>query len=294
MSIRDKEALDVRLVAFEAMWNGSFDEAIEQYDRALALAESDEVRELITIGKAEALIAADREGTEVNALAAIVMRRRSPRHVYMAAAVLMRRYCETEDRRRAIFYGEIARDAATALQDSFARATVLNNLGITLTADSQFTAAIAAFDEALAALAVVAESNDRVVALRAAIVANLGGAKVLCGLHEDGIRLLESALPKLNETYELTEAYLDLCFGYMELGQDAKAEELGRKALAYATVGRQIRNANHLLGELALRAGRYAEADDYFTVVAGFYPQFPNVKELLVTVDLCAVVNWKG
>ncbi len=68
----------------------------------------------------------------------------------------------------------------------------------------------------------------------------------------------------------------------------------GRRALELATVKRQIRNANHLLGEICLRTERYEEADGFFDVVAAYYPDFKNVKQLLVAVDLCAVVNWKA
>jgi len=80
----------------------------------------------------------------------------------------------------------------------------------------------------------------------------------------------------------------------MEIGRPDVAEQFGRRALQLATVSRQVRNANHLLGEICLRTDRYEEADALFDVVAGFYPDFRNVKQLLVAVDLCSVVNWKA
>src|SRR6185295_12424903 len=67
------------------LWRGEVDDALAAYDRGLALETSDETRELLTIRKAEALIAGDREGAEVVELAGIVMRRRVPYHVYLAA-----------------------------------------------------------------------------------------------------------------------------------------------------------------------------------------------------------------
>lgn len=294
MTMRDQEALRLRQVAIDAMWQGRFDEAVEQYDAALATAESEETSELITIGKAEALIAAEREGAEVTALPAIVMRRRTPRHVYLAAYTLMRKYNEAEDRKRALFYGEIARDAAAELEEPFSRAKVLNTIGIILTADSRFSAAIESFDHALAALALVRDREKEVAIARALFVGGLGGAKVLSGEIEEGIRLLGGVLPQLEGDYARAEALLDLCFGYLELERYMEAEFLGREAMELATVRRQVRNANHLLGEVMLRTKRYDEADEFFTVVAGFYPEYPNVKDLLVTVDLCGVVNWKG
>jgi tetratricopeptide (TPR) repeat protein len=281
-------------MGLQHMWRGEFDAAIGMYDRAAAAVECDETRELITIRKAEALIAAEREGAEIGALPGIVMRRRSPRHVYIAASVLMRRFLESEDRRRAIFYGEIARTAVAQHGEPLAQASVLNHLGNTLVADSQFAAAIKALDEALVALDSCDRSRAEVRSLRPVVLGNLGGAHVLSGNMEKGVRILEGVLHDLDEEYNVVEAYLDLCFGYLELERYDIAEMYGRRALELATVKRQVRNANHLMGEICLRTDRYEESDAYFDVVASFYPDFKNVKQLLVAVDLCAVVNWKA
>jgi tetratricopeptide (TPR) repeat protein len=293
MQLSDQKALELRQSGLDAMWQGRFDEAIETYDAALAVAETDDVRELIAIGKAEALMAAEREGAEINALPEIVIRRRSPRHVYMAAALLMRRFSET-DRRRALFYGEIARQATIELGDAFAQATVLNSLGIVLTIESRFGTAIETYDEALAALARVEGRMDEVTRARRLVVGGLGGAKVLAGEHTEGIHLLLGILPELTNDYYRAEALLDVCYGYLELERLEEAEYMGLEALDLAMESRQTRNANHLLGEIMVRSKRFEEADRYFSVVAGFYPQYPNVKELLLAVDLSSVVNWKG
>lgn len=293
MTEREREALQWCEVGLQHMWKGDVDSAIDAYDCAAAMAASDETRELITIRKAEALIASEREGSEVAALPGIVMRRRSPRHVYMAATVLMRRFVEADDRRKAIFYGEIARGAVNEMSDAFARATVLNHLGITLITDSQFAPAIEVLHEALQAIASVTE-REEAHSLRAVILGNLGGAQILGGDTAAGIAVLESVLPEMDEQYLVAEVCLDLCFGYLELERHDIAELYGRRALDLATVKRQVRNANHLLGEICLRTDRYDEADRFFDVVAGYYPDFKNVKQLLVAVDLCAVVNWKA
>jgi tetratricopeptide (TPR) repeat protein len=293
MTENEREALQLCEAGLQHMWKGDVDSAIEVYDRAAVIAASDETRELITIRKAEALIASEREGAEVAALPGIVMRRRSPRHVYLAAGTLMRRFVENDDRRKAIFYGEIARGAATELGEPMSRASVLNHLGITLIADSQFAPAIEILNEALEAVALLGQ-RDEAHALRAVILGNLGGAQILSGDVKNGIRVLENVLPDMDEQYLIAEVCLDLCFGYLELERNDIAELYGRRALDLATVKRQIRNANHLLGEICLRTERYEEADGFFDVVAGYYPEFKNVKQLLVAVDLCAVVNWKA
>ncbi|HVE71838.1 MAG TPA: hypothetical protein VNI54_10750 [Thermoanaerobaculia bacterium] len=294
MTYRDQEALHLCELGLQEMWRGAVDPAIEHYDRALALCESDETRDLITIRKAEALISCERDGAEVSALPKIVMRRRSPRHVYLAANTLLRRFCETSDRRKAIFYGEIAREAAAQLDDPFARASVLNNLGITLVADSKFAPAIEVLEEGLDAMASLGDGRDDHRSLHAAITGNLGGAKVLSGEYLQGVKLLEAAIGQLDDDYGVVEACLDLCYGYMELGRYELAEFYGRAALDSAAIPRQVRNANHLMGELCVRTERYDESEFFFDAVAKFYPDFRSVKQLLMAVDLCSVVNWKA
>ena len=291
---KDREALQHCEIGLQHMWKGEVGAALAAYDRAASLHVSDETRELITIRKGEALIAADREGPEVSALPGIVMRRRNHRHVYMAASVLMRRYVETDDRRRAIFYGEIARTAAAALEDPFARATVLNYLGITMVADSQIDSAVEAFEEALLALDQMPQNNELVQSFASGITANLGGTKILAGDIDEGIHLIETVITELDDATERAEACLDLALGYTETEDYDTAEDLAREGLSLASTRRQIRNANHLLGEICVRTGRFDEADVYFDVVAGFYPQYNNVKQLLTEVNLCSVVNWKA
>jgi len=290
----DHEAVQLCESGLQQMWAGDAEAAIETYDRALAVVESDETRELITIRKAEALIAAEREGAEITALPAIVMRRRTPRHVYLAGYALMRRHADAEDRKRALFYGEIARKAAEALDDPFARANVLNGLGVILVADSQFSPGADAFIEALDVIDDHRGDDERLRALRVSTIANLGGTKILLDIPKEGIRLIESVLRNLTVTEHRTEAMLDLAIGYMNIEQYMVAETFARNALELATSRRQTRNANHLLGEICIRTQRYEEADGYFDVVAGYYPDFKNVKQLLVAVDLCSVVNWKA
>jgi tetratricopeptide (TPR) repeat protein len=174
------------------------------------------------------------------------------------------------------------------------RASVLNHLGITLVADSQFDAAIDVLHEALGAVAELDDNKEETRWLRASALGNLGGAEVLRGRTEEGILILEEVLAEMGEEYLIAEVCLDLCFAYVELEQYARAEAFGRRGMALATVGRQTRNANHLLGEICLRMQRYAESDAFFDVVASYYPEFKNVKQLLTAVDLCGVVNWKA
>src|SRR5688572_1972020 len=179
MSVSDQEALQHCELGLQEMWRGDAVAALAQYERAAAVAVDDETQELLTIRKAEALIALDRQGPEIAALPGIVMRHRSARHVYLAANTLQRHLCESDQRPRAIFYGGIARRAADELGDPMARVSVLNHLGVTLVADSQFGAALEALDEAMINLSMLDHSREEIRALRASVDVCRGGALVL-------------------------------------------------------------------------------------------------------------------
>lgn len=295
MSEMDRLALEQCELGLQYLWKGDVEKALAAYDRGAGVARTDEVRELLTIRKAEALIAADREGPEIAALPGIVLRRRSPEHVYHAASSLVRKYSERpDDRKRALFYGEMARKAADELREPYPRVHSLNSLGLVHVVESQFRQAIELFDQALAIIALAPASDPRLASMRAIVLGNLGGAKVLSGAIDDGIRMLQTVLPEMDEDYLVAEVCLDLCFGHVEKGDYLAAEEYARRALEVAAIPRQVRNANHMLGEICVRTNRYAEAETHFDVVASFYPDFKNVKHLLVAVDLCSVVNWKA
>src|SRR5206468_5068978 len=85
-----------------------FDDALSLFDEALSLAEDEETRELITINKAHAMIGAQRSGPEVQALPMVLMRRRNPRHTFLASYALLYKHRLSGETNRSIFYGQLA------------------------------------------------------------------------------------------------------------------------------------------------------------------------------------------
>ena len=108
MSELNSRIEELRQQALEKVRSEEFDDALAMYDEALGLATDEEVRELITINKGHALIAAERTGPEVKALPMILMRRRNPHHTFLASYALMYTHRLTSETKRAIFYGQIA------------------------------------------------------------------------------------------------------------------------------------------------------------------------------------------
>ncbi len=98
----------LRQEALALVRSGDLEGALEVYDGAMAATDDDELRELITINKADTLVALERGGPEVQALPTILMRRRNPRHTFTAAYALLYKCRISGETKRAIFYGHIA------------------------------------------------------------------------------------------------------------------------------------------------------------------------------------------
>ena len=283
---------ELRLAALSRVRLGDYEDALAIYDEALALAADEDVRELITINKADAMIALERTGPEVNELPRVIMRRRSTRHVYLAAYALQYKYRLENDLKRAMFYGQLALRTAEEANEPSWRRIVLLELGNIYELDSQIDTAVRCFEESLAIGEESRENRDRDLS-HAYAIENLGYCKLLQGKIEDGLAYVHEALGMLSDPIGRAEAYVDLCYGYVERGDYAQAQIYGEAALEIAKDPRQVRNAHYLLGEACYKAGDTEGATHHFVELAKFYPQFRNLKSLLFAIDLRSMVNLK-
>lgn len=283
---------ELRLAALGRVRLGDYEEALGLYDQALALAADEDVVELLTINKADALIALERTGPEVNELPRVIMRRRSVRHVYLAAYALQYKYRLENDLKRALFYGQLALRTADEAKESAWRRIVLLELGNIYELDSQIATAIQCFEESLAIGEESRDNRDRDLS-HAYAIENLGYCKLLEGKIDDGLAYVHEALEMLSDPIGRAEAYVDLCYGYVERGDYAQAQIYGEAALQNAKEPRQIRNAHYLLGEACYKAGDTEGASFHFDALSKFYPQFRNLKNLLFAIDLRSMVNFK-
>ncbi len=285
-------AESLRLEALAKARAGEFEQALAQYDEARAASESDEFRELVTINKADALINLGRTGEEVQQLPMILMRRRNLHHSFLAAYALVLKHRLQNEISRGIFYGQLALNIATESTEPLWTIGALNELGILYEIDSQFDAAIDCFQKAIARIESLGSSDDHRLTYGPALE-NLGASKLLKGDYEDGIAIIQQALPSLVYPAHLAEAYIDLCYGYLALDQLERAAHFGLEGLALAEDPRQIRNARYLLGEVAHRTGDIETAEMHFTELGRFYPEFRNLKALLMAIDVMPIVNLK-
>jgi len=282
---------EMRLLALAKHRSGDLDAALAIYDQALAAGPDDEQRELITINKADVLIEMQRSGPEVQALPAILMRRRNPHHTFLASYQMMFKHRLAGEMDRSIFYGQIAQKVAIESGKVFWKLAALNELGLAYEANSQFEDAIRSFNDAIALLDSI-EATDQTVS-RIAIIQNLSYCRLLVGDTETGIQMVLTVLDQIQGAWARAESLIDLCYGYVELQQYDKAIEYGKAGLELASEPRQIRNAHYLLGEAAYKAGDIAAAEFHFDELARFYPQFRNLKSLLFAIDLRSMVNLK-
>lgn len=281
---------ELRQAGLAKVRENELEEAIRFYDEALALCEDDDTRELVTINKADAMIALERSGPEVQELARVIMRRRNPRHVCLAAYALQYKHRLESDFKRALFYGQLALRAAEEANDLAYKRAVLVDLGNIYEMDSQIQRAIESFEQALELL----DDADEIHNLsRGYTLENLGYCRLLIGEIANGLTTIHDALRYLSDPLGLVEAYVDLCYGYLESGDLEQARSYGEKALACATDSRHIRNAHYLLGEVAYTMGDTDLANQHFDELARFYPGFRNLKSLLFAVDLRSMINLK-
>jgi tetratricopeptide (TPR) repeat protein len=286
------EVEELRQSALAKVRAGALEEALVAYDEALALARDDETRELITINKADAMIALERSGPEVQALPTIVMRRRNLHHVYLAAYALVFKYRTENELKRATFYGQLALQTAEEAAEPLWKVLALNELGSIYDMDSKFERAIDCGEEAVALIESFDNRSEHQFVYALALE-NLGASKVLNDDFEEGIALIEKAMPSIASPTHLAEAYVDLCFGYLGLDNLERARHFGEAGLQLATEPRQIRNAHYLLGEVAYKSGDIALADVHFDHLSKFYPDFQHLKTLLFAIDLRSMVNLK-
>jgi len=285
-------AEELRRAALAKVRAGEVEQALEVYDAAFQLASDEETRELITINKADAMIAIERSGPEVQALPTIVMRRRNLRHVYLAAYALVFKYRMEKELGRATFYAQLAYQTAEEASEPLWKVLALNELGSISDMDSKFAKAIEYGEQAIVLLEQLKDrrEHDFIYALT---LENLGASKLLNDQFDEGVALIEKALPSIASPMYVAEAYIDLCFGYLGLENLERARHFGEAALHTASEPRQIRNAHYLLGEVAYKMGDIELAEFHFDKLAAFYPEFRNLKSLLFAIDLRSMVNIK-
>lgn len=282
----------IRQQGLEKIRENNPEEALGLFDQALALCSDAETAELIRINKSFALIALERfDSPEVRELPSIVLRRRNLRHVYLASYRLAYRFRLENNLDRAGHYAKICTEVAKELRDHDWLIDALTEQGNIAIHDSRFADAVGSYEQAISLLPEGDGEFKRFVILQ-----NLGYSRIVSGNPEEGIRLIHeavAAMQSMENTGYLAESYIDLCHGYLELGDLETAKFYGELGLERLVDARQERNVRYLLGEIAYERGEFADAEEHFSHLATHYPDFPQLTNLLLAVNLRSMINWK-
>ncbi len=277
---------------------GRLAEALELFEQALERAREREDENLVDVAicnRSSALIWLGRQQETLSPLRQILVRNRNARTCAHAAYYLSRAHEVNKEPKKGLFYGRIARDRALAADWLVGESQ--NQIGNCLMHDSRFEQAAAEYRRALQALS--EEPDDlRTIGMRALVTANLGYCLMMLGKIRAGAGLSFKSLRRFRRLglriYEIWP-HLDLCYAYLELGRVRRAREHGLQALAIAEetgeTGR-IKTALFLLGETERSVGDLEAAWENFSrLQQTFYPESPQVAELMLAVDMRKVVN---
>lgn len=285
-------AEQLRLEGLARVENNELEAALARFDEALTLRSDEEFAELITINKAGVMIQMRVEGPEVQALPQIVLRRRNVKHTFLAAYNLQNRCALTQEYRKAYNYVRIALEMAEEAGNLAWKIFARNATGNICVYESRPAEAI---EHYRATLELCGISDDHLLS-RAFARQNLGYCLILEDEPAQGIGMIHQAIEEMTRAGAggyVAESYVDLCYGYLELGMLEDAKHFGMLGLEHATETRQVRNAHYLLGEVAFKQGEREAAAAHFEQLGAFYPEFPNLTNILMALDLRKVVNFK-
>jgi tetratricopeptide (TPR) repeat protein len=242
------------------------------------------------------LLELERLDGAVGELKTVLMRSRDPFTSWMAAYYTAQVY-ETEGNiARALAYARRASELAEASGQRRALKGSANLHGVLALRDSRFQEAAESFRRALE---FAAEDGDDPVNLAVARD-NLGYCLMCTGEVAEGIALCRDAaatLETLGTRQLLPEVYQDLCYGALQQGEFAEAQQLGEKALALAREFNHPtvqRNTLMLLADAAMDTNDETATDSYLQSLSAYYPDFRGMKDFLRAFNVREVINLKA
>lgn len=300
MNERRKHLEFLRKTAREAIWAGDYERALTLYEDGLGLARAwkdRDLEDLFVCNRATTLIEMDRSDFDLSRLKEIVLRNPTSFNGVLAAYVSANAHEARGEYDRARFYAQSALTRSRDLGLQELTGTSLNLLAGLELHESRFEAARTLFEEALERLDAEGESLSRQAAVAAD---NLGYCHIALDRVEVGVpfvlRSLE-VLDSLGARQAMDYPSLDLCFARVKLKQLEEAENWGMRAL---DLGREfgrndvVKNSHYLLAETYSELGREADAEEHYEALAGYYPDFPSLKNYLHQVSLMGMINLRA
>ncbi len=284
--------------AWTAAQEGDLERSVALCDQALDWARAHGDAEQVdraTVNRAAVLVVLGQAAGLKQDLRRILMRSRDAEVSFTTAYTLARVYDAEGDGEKAMFYARIAYRHAVETGNPEQLASAHNQLGDFLVARSSFDEALEEFDRALSHLP--PGLNIR----RAIALDNRGYCYVVKGRLRKGFGDLVEAVRICRrlgaQTFEAS-ARLSLAYAYLQLGRYEQALRHARRSLDVAeTSGLKLTTKYGLfiLGEAEKLAGNPLAARYYFCRLQDeFYPNAPNVSDLLLVLNVQGLVNIKA
>ncbi|HYV84501.1 MAG TPA: tetratricopeptide repeat protein [Patescibacteria group bacterium] len=292
--------LDLTEAGEQFVRRGDFRRAIDNFERAIALAEemADQallVKALCNLSTAR-LAAGDIKEAE-RGLRQILLRTREPQIVFRTSfniASALRRQGRLD---RALMYAKRALNACEAIDNPAWKASCHNLIGNIYMNKSYLDDAVAEFRVALA----LGKRGERKASWPIdTITENLGYCLLLKKKYRRGITIIHQALAiaeKNDNVRCVSESHQDLSFAYMQTKELVLAGDHGEQALTLAIQQdyKDIqKNCYYLLGEIHLLKGDEAKSDHYFDRLQEFFPHLPVIKDFLRNFDVSSIINLKN
>lgn len=288
---------ELRAEGIRRLEAGHVEEAEENFEAALALAEQGGDRRLVQVAHCNlSAVRIERDEDEtVPSLRRLLMEADDHEVCFLAAYNLARFHERREDFKKALFYSRLAVQRASLGERPDWLGSGHNQAGNLLIYGSRFQEAER---EYRAALELMPESS---AVKRALLHENLGYCRIVQGDLREGVRHVFRSLRTLRALgvrLWLVFPHMDLCYAYLELGRYRHARRHGSRALALA---REVQNDDackkclYLLGEVAHVSGDSDLAEEHFTELQRrYYPEIAGLKEMLLALDLRKLVNLKA
>lgn len=287
---------EVREAAILALFDGRLAEAVRGLERAAGIARTTGDADLIAIALANLALAAIESGTSPPAPALLreaFGRSREPTSRFFCAWSLSKLYLESHDARKATFYAHVAYQLAPRQYLACAE----QSLGIILLARGDCRRALAHLRRALEDWPL----DKAPIALSSSALAYLWS---LMGDRREAGRAIETTLAHLGDLdggYPACyrhEVHLSLGFSLLELEEPERAFHHAERALeALDGIDQRPRHehkmALYLAAHAALDAGSADAGSHYADQLQGtYYPGLAGIRDLLVAVRTCGMVNW--
>ena len=214
---------------------------------------------------------------------------------FLAAYTLSRAYDIETDVEKAVFYARIANRHALAGGSVEQQSSSFNQLGNLMLAQSDFEEAFEYLKKSLALIG-PGPSIRRGICLD-----NLGYCYTIWGRYGKAFGALFEALRILRKNgARALEAntLLSLAFAYLQMGRFDRALRHGRKSLVMAEECEDhmvVKYCLFVLGEAEKLSGNPLAAREHFLrLEKQFYPENPNVSDLLLVLNVQNLINLKA